>query len=153
MLYWSVFILLLWTCYAQLKQYGQFSEIQWHQCLSLRHSMGLVLYLPYSTLSFPRCSNIWTRHVLWHSIHSWQEENWRIYRQQLTDLNTAQENKGRIDYDNQVGQKVLVQNNSSLCKEESRYLKEPWTITSVHTNGTVRVQCRNKSKKGWISRE
>ena len=46
-------------------------------------------------------------------------------RQWLTDLNNARENKGRIDYDYQVGQKVLVQNNGILHKAESRYLKEP----------------------------
>ncbi len=32
------------------------------------------------------------------------------HRQLLTDRNTARENKGRIDYDYQVGQKVLVRN-------------------------------------------
>ena len=68
----------------------------------------------------------------------------REHRQQLTDLNTAQEYKGRIDYDYQVGQKLLVQNNDILHKAESRYLKEPWTIISVHTNGTIRLQCGNK---------
>ncbi len=51
------------------------------------------------------------------------------YWQQLTDLNTAQENEGRIDCDYQVGQKVLVWNDGILHKAESRYLKEPWTIT------------------------
>jgi hypothetical protein len=58
----------------------------------------------------------------------------REHRQQLTDLNTAQEYKGRIDYDYQVGQKLLVQNNDILHKAESRYLKEPWIIMSVRTN-------------------
>jgi hypothetical protein len=51
------------------------------------------------------------------------EENLRTYRQQLTDLNTARENEGRIDYD--------YQEHGVLHKAESRYLKEPWTITSV----------------------
>jgi hypothetical protein len=32
------------------------------------------------------------------------------HRQWLTDLNTACENKGRIDYDYKVGQKALVRN-------------------------------------------
>jgi hypothetical protein len=36
------------------------------------------------------------------------------HRQRLTDLNTAYENKGRIDYDYKVGQKVLVWNNGIL---------------------------------------
>jgi hypothetical protein len=36
---------------------------------------------------------------------------------------------------NQVGQKVLVQNDGILHKADSRYLKEPLTMTSVQTNG------------------
>ena len=35
------------------------------------------------------------------------------HRQQLTDLNNAHENEGRIDYDYEVGQKVLLQKVSS----------------------------------------
>jgi hypothetical protein len=79
----------------------------------------------------------------------------REHRQRLTNLNTAHKNEGRIDYDYQVGQKVLLRNNgilSILCNAESRYLTELWTITSVHTNGTVRVQCRNKSEMMNIQR-
>jgi hypothetical protein len=30
------------------------------------------------------------------------------HRQQITNLNASQENEGRVDYDYQVGQKVLV---------------------------------------------
>jgi hypothetical protein len=63
------------------------------------------------------------------------------HRQLLTGFNTAQENKGMIDYDYQVGQRVLVQNDVILRKAESRYLQEPWTIMSVHTNRSIRVQC------------
>jgi hypothetical protein len=47
------------------------------------------------------------------------------YRQQLTDLNTAQENEGRIDNDYQVGQKALVWNDGILRKAESKYRKSP----------------------------
>ncbi len=39
--------------------------------------------------------------------------------QRLTDLNTACENEGRIDYDNKVGQKILVWNKGILCKAQS----------------------------------
>ncbi len=42
------------------------------------------------------------------------------HRQRLTDLYTARENKGRIDYDYKVGQKILVQNEGILRKAESR---------------------------------
>jgi hypothetical protein len=46
------------------------------------------------------------------------------HRQLLTDRNTARENEGWVDYDYQVGQKVLVRNNGILRKAESRYLRD-----------------------------
>ncbi len=66
------------------------------------------------------------------------------HRQQLTDPNNTRENKGRIDYDYKVGQKVLLRKEGILCKAESRWHKKPWLITSVHTNGTITIQRRNK---------
>jgi hypothetical protein len=66
------------------------------------------------------------------------------HRQLLTNCNTDRGNEAQIDYDYQVGQKVLVRNNGILCIQ--RYLREPWTVTSVHTNGLIRVQCGNKQK-------
>jgi len=74
------------------------------------------------------------------------------HRKMLTNHNTDRENEGQIDYDHQVGQKVHVWNDGILRKAESRYLREPWTITSVHTNGTIRVQCGNKSERMNIRR-
>ncbi len=47
------------------------------------------------------------------------------HRQKLTDLNTAHENEGRIDYDYKVGQKILVQNKGILCKAQSIWQKDP----------------------------
>jgi hypothetical protein len=41
------------------------------------------------------------------------------HRQRLTDRNTDHENKGRIDYDYKVGQKILVRNEGILCKAQS----------------------------------
>jgi hypothetical protein len=55
-------------------------------------------------------------------------------RQMPTDLNTTHENKGRIDYDYKVGQKILVRNEGILRKAQSIWQKDPWTITTVHTN-------------------
>jgi hypothetical protein len=69
------------------------------------------------------------------------------HRQLLTDRNTTCKNEGRINYDFQVGQKVLLRNDGILHKAESKYLREPWLKTSVHTNGTIRAQCGNKSEK------
>ena len=69
------------------------------------------------------------------------------HRQKLTDLNTLCENKGRVDYDYQVNGKVLIVKDGILRKTESRYDSEPWTITSVHTNGTITIQHGNKSQR------
>ncbi len=68
------------------------------------------------------------------------------HRQQLTDLNNACENKGRIDYDYKVGQKVLLRKEDILRNAESRWHKKPWLITPVHTNGTITVQSGNKNR-------
>ncbi len=67
-------------------------------------------------------------------------------RQSLTDCGKKQENAKQIDYDYKVGDKVLVINEGILRKAESAYGKEPWTITTVHMNGTIRIQCGNKTE-------
>ena len=69
------------------------------------------------------------------------------YRQRQTDHNTERENRLRIDYDYKIGDKVIVRKNGILRKSESPYHREPWTITSVHTNGTIRVQRGKKNRK------
>jgi hypothetical protein len=74
------------------------------------------------------------------------------YKQQLTDLGNAHENEGRIDYDYKVGQKVLLRKEGILRNAESRWHKKPWLITTVHTNGTITVQCRNKLERMNIRR-
>jgi hypothetical protein len=66
------------------------------------------------------------------------------HRQRLTNLNNAHENKGRIDYAYKVGQKVLLRKEGILRNAEYRWHKKSWLITSVHTNGTIMVQRRNK---------
>jgi hypothetical protein len=74
------------------------------------------------------------------------------HRQQLTDLNNDRENEGRIDYDYKVGQKVLLREEGILRNAESRWHKKPWLITSVHTNGTIMVQHKNKIDRMNIRR-
>ncbi len=69
------------------------------------------------------------------------------HRQRLTDLYTAHENKGRDDYDNKVGQKILVRNEDILRKAQSLWKTDPWTIMTVHTNGTITIQCGNKEER------
>ena len=81
----------------------------------------------------------------WHKIGD--------YRQQQTDRNTNRENARRYDYDYNyvVGGKVLIRKDGILRKAESRY-KGPWTITQVHTNGTIRVQRGTRSERMNIRR-
>ncbi len=74
------------------------------------------------------------------------------HRQRLTDHNTDCKNEGRIDYDYKVGQKILVRNKSILRKAQSMWQKDPWTITTVHMNGTITVQCGNKLEQMNIGR-
>ena len=69
------------------------------------------------------------------------------YRQKQMDKNTVKENSGYIDWDYQPGDKVLAIKDNILCKSESRYDSEPWTITSVNTNGTIRIQSGTKYER------
>jgi hypothetical protein len=70
-------------------------------------------------------------------IADWQKIEER--RQRLTDLNNARENKGGIDYDYKVGQKVLLRKEGILRNAESIWHKRPRLIMTVHTNGTIMV--------------
>ena len=74
------------------------------------------------------------------------------HRQRQTDLNTERENRSRHDWDYKVGDKVLLRKDGILRKSESWYECDPWTITTVHTNGTIRVQCGTKSERLNIRR-
>ncbi len=69
-----------------------------------------------------------------------------------THTHNQRENAKCIDYDNKVRDKVLVINEGILRKAESAYRKEPWTITTAHTNGTIRIQCGTKMERHSIQR-
>ncbi len=74
------------------------------------------------------------------------------YRQRQTDQNTEQENRSRHDWDYKIGDQVLLIKDGILRKGESPYESDPWTITSVDTNGTIRVQRGTKSERLNIQR-
>jgi hypothetical protein len=80
----------------------------------------------------------------WHNIGE--------QRQSLIDRGNQRKNAKQIDYDYKVVDKVLVINEGILCKAESSYGKEPWTITTVHTNGTIRIQRGTKTERLSIRR-
>jgi hypothetical protein len=103
-------------------------------------------------LKAPPGAAIFGRNVLFEIpfIADWQKIG--EYRQKLTDLNNAHENKGRIDYDYKFGQKVLLRKEDILRNAESRWHKKSRLITSVHTNGTITVQCGSKIERMNIRR-
>jgi len=74
------------------------------------------------------------------------------YRQRQTDPSNTRENSKRVDYDYKVGDKVLIRKDGILCKAESIWRKEPRTITTIHTNGTIRIQYGTKSERMNIRR-
>jgi hypothetical protein len=75
----------------------------------------------------------------WHKIGE--------HRQSLTDHGNQYKNAQCIDYDYQVRDKLLVIKEGILCKAESNYGKEPWTITTVHMNGTIRIQLGTRMER------
>jgi hypothetical protein len=74
------------------------------------------------------------------------------YRQSQTDLSNKRENNTQVDYDYKVGDKELIRKDGILRKAESIWKNKPWTITTVHTNGTIRIQCGTKSERINIRR-
>jgi len=74
------------------------------------------------------------------------------YRQHQTDHSNKCENSTRVDYDYKVGDKILIRKDGILRKAESIWRKDLWTITTVHTNGNIRIQCRTKSERINIRR-
>ncbi len=74
------------------------------------------------------------------------------YRQHQTDRSNKRKNNKRVDYDYKVGDKILTQKDGILRKAESIWKKEPWSITAVHTNGTIRIQCETKLERINIRR-
>ena len=51
-----------------------------------------------------------------------------------------------------VGDKVLLTQEGILRKAESPYSKKPLTITTIHTNGTIRIQRKTQSERLNIQR-
>ena len=65
------------------------------------------------------------------------------HRQRQTDQNTERENHSHHDWDYKIGDQVLLIKDGILCKGESWYESDPWTITFVHKNGFNAEQNQN----------
>ena len=66
-------------------------------------------------------------------------------RQQQIDDNLRRTNRGRIDYNYQVGERVKLKVWDPI-KLEQRF-KGPYEITQVFTNGTVKLQTEPGSER------
>jgi hypothetical protein len=73
-------------------------------------------------------------------------------RQSLTNRGNQHKNTKHIDYNSKVRDKVLLINEGILRKAESTHGKEPWTITTVHMNGTIRFQRGTRMERLSIQR-
>ena len=68
--------------------------------------------------------------------------NWKalaVKKQKSVDKANLRENRNRVDYDYQVGQQVYVIKDGIFRKLEGPKL-EPFLVTDIYTNGTVRIQ-------------
>merc|ERR1712173_79562 len=72
-------------------------------------------------------------------------------RQSRVSRNNIDENKSRVNYDYTVGQKVLLRQDGIKRKAAAMYIG-PYTITQVHTNGTIRIQRETISERLNIRR-
>ncbi len=100
---------------------------------------------------------LWAQYVVvgtsWHmDPQVFQQKQIGECRQHTTDCSNKRENKTRVDFDYKVGDKILIRKDGILRKAESIWTKEPWTITTVHTNGTIRIQCGTKLERINIRR-
>ncbi len=146
MLYWSIFMAFSGTCYAHPNSIW----LSWRKPVtSMSFCQRAVCSTYHTVLKASPGAAIFGQDMLFDIpfIADWQKIG--EYRQWLTDLNKAHENEGRIDYDYKVGQKVLLRKEGILCNAESRWHKKPWLITTIHTNGTIMAQRRNKVE--WMN--
>ena len=67
------------------------------------------------------------------------------------NANTDHKNDQKSDYDYAIGGQFLVRKYGILCKTETKW-KGPFRITSVHTNGTIRIQRGAQSERLNIRR-
>ena len=80
--------------------------------------MGIKVNLPYGTKDYAKCSYFWPGHDVRHPLHSRLDRQGKR-RQALVDQNNAKENKRRIDFDDGVGQKVLLKKLVSSAKQRT----------------------------------
>ncbi len=147
MLYWNVCNKSLDRCFVQLKLIwpNQLPPMMLISFLTTRHGKFVLLIIQYLK---PHQVQPFLEETCSLTLRSWltgiKLENtgnhWLI-------LAISAKNDQHIDYYYKVGDKVLAEKEGILCKAESKYDKEPWTITTDPTNGTIRIHCKIKLKR------
>jgi len=72
-------------------------------------------------------------------------------RQASVDRDNTRENARRVYFDYAVGHNIMIQKYGHICKAEDKYLG-PFTVTHVHTNGTIIIQHGTMSERINIRR-
>jgi len=108
--------------------------------------MGISLNIPQSVKALPGAATF-ERDMLFDIpfIADWKQIG--EYRLHQRHRSYKRENSSRVNYDYKVGDEILIHKNDILRKAESIWRKNPWTITTVHTNGTIRIQCGKNQNK------
>lgn len=60
---------------------------------------------------------------------------------------TQCENKSLVNWDYKIGDNILLCKQGILWKSETKCHCDPWTISTLYMNGTIRVQHRPKSEQ------
>jgi hypothetical protein len=106
--------------------------------------MGISLNIPQSITASPGAATF-ERDMLFDIpfVADWK----RIgeYRLHQTGRSNKRENSSCVNYE--VSDKILIRNDGILRKAESIWRKDPWTITAVHRNETIGIQCGTKSER------
>ena len=66
-------------------------------------------------------------------------------RQASVDQDNERENSRRVDFEYAVRHNIMIRKDGHIGKAEATYLG-PFTVTQVHTNGTIRIQCGTMSE-------
>jgi hypothetical protein len=67
-------------------------------------------------------------------------EEFQQYRQKQMGHNNRRENASRISHDYKVGDKVLLKKPGKHLRKLESPRTGPHTVTSIYTNGTLRIQ-------------
>lgn len=103
--------------------------------------MGNLVYLYHTVLKASPDAAIFGKDMLFDVsfIANWHKLG--VHMQHQRDYNTAYKNTGQVELDYRISDKVLLRRDDIFHKTENKNESDPWTIMSVHVNGTIRAHC------------